>query len=302
MRHNLNRTITVIFASLILFISSCEKEVHIKMVSAPAQVVVQGGIETGMPPYVLLTTSIGFFSNVDLTTLQNSFLHGAVITVSDGSRTVTLKEYPSDTSVASSLFFIYSLDTADHANVMLGEEGKFYTLNIKYNGQTYTSVTKIPVPKPVDSMWFDIPQFKNSKTPDSAMQLFINYKDPDTLGNFVRYYTRINSQQYYASDQFNDQVVNGALLTDIPLYAGYEHVKDAKEDSLRYFYPGDTVTLKWCEIDKNVYNFWNSFAYAENALGNPFASPINLQTNITNGALGVWAGYGATFMTKVVPH
>lgn len=303
----MNRLSLAVYFRLVLiaftFVSlvSCEKEVHISMKSSPSQIVVQGAIETGVPPYVFLTSTIGFFSKVDLNTLQNSFIHGANITVTDGTDTVHLIEYAFDTGSANK-FYIYTIDTASPSGLMYGQVGKYYTLTIQYDGKTYTSVTKIPTPKNVDSIWFDIPLLKNSRTPDSAIQLFINYTDPDTPGNYVRYYTRRNSGQFFPSDQFNDEVVNGKLLSNIPLYAGFEHTKDVKEDSMRYFYPGDTVTLKWSEIDKNVYDFWNTYAYALNALGNPFASPINLKSNMVGGALGIWAGYGSVETTIIAKH
>ncbi len=290
------------FAVIAVTLASCEKEVHITLASSPAQVVVQGAVETGQPPYVFLTSTISFFSKIDLTTLQNSFLHDAIITVSDGSDTITLKEYAFDTG-GTAKFYIYSIDTSTPVSSwMVGEEEKFYTLTINYDGKIYSAVTKIPRPKGIDSMWFAQPLYANSKTPDSAKQLFANYTDPDTPGNYVRYFTRRNSEQFYPSDQFNDEVVNGKLLTQIPLVAGFEQTETVNADSMYYFYAGDTVTLKWCEIDHKVYDFWNSFSYALNASGNPFASPINLKTNISNGGLGVWAGYGATETTIVVPH
>ncbi len=293
---NIVLSLLTVFA-LVIALSGCEKEVHINIASSASQVVVQGAVETGAPPYVFLSSTIGFFSKMDLNTLENSFLHGAVITVSDGTNTITLKEYTFDTG-GTSKFYVYSVDPA--SGTMVGEVGKYYTLNVIYNGKTYTSVTKIPAPKGIDSIWVDVPLYVSAKTPDSAKQLFVNYTDPDTPGNYVRYYTQRNGGLFYPSDQFNDQVVNGKPITDIPLYAGYEHTQDVNNDSMMYFYPGDTLTLKWSEIDKNVYNFWNSYAYALNALGNPFASPINLQTNITNGGLGVWGGYGSLTYTLIV--
>jgi hypothetical protein len=289
-------SVAVLF-SLLLF--SCEKEVHINLGSSPTTPVVQGAIENGLPPYVFLTSTIGFFSTVDLATLEASFLHGAVIKVSDGTKTVTLKEYTLDTGSNGNKLYVYSIDTTDP---MVGVPGTIYNLTITYNGTTYTSSTKIPSLKGIDSMWFDTPLFKRTKTPDSGKQIFVNFTDPDTPGNYTRYFTKRNSQQFFASDQYNDQVVNGQKLTQIPLLGGYVKNRDIKnEDSLRYFFPGDTVTVKWCQIDKGVYDFWNTYAFAQNALGNPFSSPINVQSNITNGALGVWAGYGSVSITKVVP-
>ena len=292
----------VVFFSLVVFaFSSCEKEVHINLGTSPTQLVVQGAVETGVPPYVAITSTIGFFSTIDLTTLENSFIHDVDIEVSDGSRTIKLREYAIDTGTQNKFYF-YSVDTSNFSNIMLGETGKYYSLKITYNGKTYTSITKIPYPKGPDSLWFAEPTFKNSKTPDSAVILYANYSDPDTPGNYVRYFTSVDGAQYFPAGIFSDEVVNGKVVKNIDLYAGYDNSSNANGDSLRYFYPGGTVRLKWCEIDKKVFNFYNSSEYAANSIGNPFASPINLQTNITNGALGVWAGYGSVIKTLIVPR
>ena len=299
MRHSFLKSPILVVMVLfnIITLVACQKEVHINLGSSPLLVVVDGAIETNLPPYVFLTSTISFFSQVDLTTLQNSFLHGADIQVSDGSKTITLKEYSFDTGL-NNKFYAYSIDSA---NLMFGQVGKSYTLTISYGGKTYTSTTKIPNPKGVDSLWFGAPAIPDSKTPDSAIQLFANYTDPDTPGNYVRYFTKRNSDQFFPSGIFSDEVVNGKRIDNIGLFAGYNNSIDAKGDSLRYFYPGDTVQLKWCEIDQKVYTFWNTAQFAANATGNPFASPINVQSNISNGALGVWAGYGSIIYTIIVP-
>ncbi len=305
MRHftrSTSQLLLIISFAFIIVLASCEKEVHINLGSTPDRVVVQGQIETGQPPYVVLTSTISFFSNVDLGTLEKSFLHKANIKVSDGSKTVTLREYSLDTGT-SNKYYVYSIDTSNLiANFMVGQVGKSYSLTVTYNGQTYSSVTTVPRPKGVDTMWFAPPEFQGRKTPDSAMQLFVNYTDPDTPGNYVRYFTQRNSGQFFPVGIFSDEVVNGKKVSNIGLFAGYDNGTKVNGDSLRYFYPGDSVTLKWCEIDKAVYNFWNSYDFAINSVGNPFSSPINLVTNISNGGLGVWAGYGSAITTLVVPR
>jgi hypothetical protein len=300
--NNIFLSLFTVFAFTFL-LTSCEKEVHINLGSEPARPVVQGAIETDLPPYVLLTSTLSFFSNIDLKTLENSFLHGADIKVTDGIKTATLKEYAIDTG-ASSKFYVYTVDTSNLANVILGQDGHTYTLTITYNGNTYTSVTKIPQPKGPDSVWFARPSFIRDQTPDSAMQLFASYTDPDTTGNYVRYFTQRDNQQFWPSGIFSDEIINGKTVDNIGLIGGYENTgnDNTNRDSLIYFFPGETVTLKWCEIDKGVYDFWNTMQFAQNAVGNPFSSPINVKTNITNGAVGIWAGYGSVKYTRVVPH
>jgi len=294
-----------LLCSIALFVlsllSSCEKEVKIKLKDGESSLVVEGAVETGVPPYVILTKSIGFFSTIDLSTLENSFIHGATVTVSNGTKTITLKEYTLDTG-ATSKFSFYSIDTSNPAGSMIGEVDKYYTLTIIYNGKIYESTTKIPNPKPMDTIWSGDP-VKFGNVAEGAHTIYVNYKDPDTLGNYGIYYTQINSQGYFLSDDIvTDEFTNGSLQTKYPLTMGIDpaHKSDRANDSLGYVFQGDTVTLKWCATDKKVYDFWKTYVYASNSTGNPFSTPINLKTNISNGGLGVWAGYGTVYTTIIV--
>ena len=289
-----------------LALLSCEKEVNIELTSGASQLVVNGQIETGLPPFVVLTRSIGYFSKVDLKTLQNSFIHDAVVKINDGSREVTLREYSFDTSSGSgdARFYFYTIDANDPTALdFKGENGKSYLLTVTSEDRTYTSTTKIPHPKAVDSMAAVVPQSTPAKAP-TAMQLIVYYSDPDTPGNAVRYFTKRNSEPYYPGPNsvFDDAVVNGSRNSQYPLQAGSPRSNVDFSDSTGYVFRGDTVTLKWAAIDRGVFNFYISYEYAIGTVGNPFASPINVQTNVANGALGIWAGYGSTYTTIVVPE
>ncbi len=277
-----------------LFLGSCQQEVNINLETTPAKVVVQGSIENGQPPFVILSSTFGFFANIDLSTFENVFIHNAVVTVSDGSRTCRLKEYSVD-SGSSAKFYIYSVDTSDLSNVIIGELGKTYNLSITYDGKTYTSQTQIPFVKGLDTLWFGQPAFQGPNTPNNAVELYGTYTDPDTAGNFVKYYTKRNQEIFYAGQLFSDDLVNGNKIKGVNLFAGYNLADDKKSDSLVYFYPGDSLVLKWCEIDKPVFNFWNTYQFSVQSTGNPFSSPINVKSNISNGAVGVWAGYGTIY-------
>lgn len=293
-----SRSIVLVTLLLVLLLSSCEKEVSINLGTSPPILVVQGSIETNQPPFVVLTTTIGFFSNVDLSTVESIFVHNAVVKVSDGTKTVTLKEYHVDTA-GGNKFYVYSIDTADFTNTLFGITGKQYTLTITSNGTTYTSVTKIPAPKGCDTLWFGDPSFSRRKTPKNALELYGNYTDPDTPGNYVRYYTKRNHEPFLAGGLFTDQLVNGKTINKVDLFAGYNNTDKVNVDSVVYFYPGDSIVLKWGEIDKSVYDFWNTYQFSIRSGGNPFSSPINIKSNISNGALGVWAGYGTIMKTLV---
>lgn len=286
-----------------IYIVSCEKEVKIDLKNGELKLVVDGQIETNGYPFVVLTKSIGYFSKVDFKTLQNTFVHNADITVTDGTTTIKLKEYAVDTGAnGSSLFSFYSIDTSDATSLSFrGQAEKYYSIKIVVDGKTYTSTTKIPSVKGVDSIWFSQPG-KVENTP-TAVVMYARYSDPDSLGNYVRYFTKRNSELFLTafSSTFNDEIVNGTTLDSLMLTAGYNRTKEPNFDSLGFFFVGDTVSLKWSAIDKASYQFFSTLEYATGAVGNPFASPVNVTSNIQGNALGAWVGYGSQITTRVVP-
>lgn len=284
-----------------LFTASCEKEVKFNLQNGGSKIVVEGVIETGMPPVVKLSGSIGFFSKIDLQTLADAYVHDAEISVSDGQQTVQLKEY--ELSESGYATYFYSVDTANpQAMAFRGMPGKTYGLTIQYAGKTYTSSTAIPYPKPLDSLWAEVPVPEDMPEdyPDSRV-LYTQYTDPDTPGNRERYFVKRNSEDflapYYSTE--NDELINGSTVR-MPLNSGFNKMDSINPETFGYFYKGDTVVIKWCAIDKSVYDFWQTLEFSYGASGNPFASPVEISTNIKGGALGVWAGYGSTFDTLVI--
>lgn len=294
-------TVFIILSCALLV--SCEKEVKINLSSGASKLVVDGQIETNGYPFVVLTKSIGYFSKIDLITLQNSVVHGAVVKVSDGAKTIQLREYTIDTGVnGATTFSFYTIDTTDAAAFSFkGEPEKYYTLTIESEGKTYTSVTKIPAIKGVDSVWFKKPGGEIKV--ETAVLMYVKYRDPDTLGNYVRYFTKRNSELYLTSfnSTYDDQIINGTTLDSLILTAGFNRSQQEPNlDSIGYFFRGDTVTLKWCAIDKASFKFFSTLEFATGSIGNPFSSPVNVTSNIQGDGLGVWVGYGVQEVTKII--
>ncbi|GBL35075.1 hypothetical protein EMGBS15_06700 [Filimonas sp.] len=295
---------------LILLLSvliACEKEVHINLTSKDKLVVIEGTIESNQQPYVYLTNSIGFFDKIDLNSV--GYIKNAIITVEDLNThtTVQLKEYSVDTIIGSKTFSftIYAPDVNDPvAFNFKGQVDHSYKLTVVSGGKTYESVTRIPTGNGLDSLWIE-------KVPnrDTFRTLHAIYVDPDTFGNSVRVQTLVN--QVYKSGEpeiyqtafssvYNDDIVNGVKLP-ITIDIGYDKTKEysqAEFQTLGFMKKGDTVTVKWSAIDKKVFKFWETMTYSQGSIGNPFASPTKIQSNIP-GALGVWAGYNARFYTIV---
>ncbi len=296
------KKVILFLACLSLCIWSCEKEVEFNLEDSEPKLVVEGSIEEGLPPIVILTKSLGFFSKIDLSSLENSFLHGAEITVSDDQNTVVLKEYEIRNNGFS--YFIYSVDSSDiNAMNFLGTFGKEYHLNIKLNNKEFTASTSIPFPKPFDSLWSKIPDEAEMPEdyPDSRL-LYAQFTDPDTLGNYFRFFTKRNSEDFLAPlySTYNDEISNGTKM-EMQINSGFQRGDSLNRDTYGYFYKGDTVVVKWSAIDKNTYYFWNTLEFSSGTSGNPFAAPIKVTSNIKgDDVLGIWGGYGSVYDTLII--
>ena len=61
-----------------------------------------------------------------------------------------------------------------------------------------------------------------------------------------------------------------------------------KFEDYGFFNRGDTITVKYCNIDKPTYDFWRTLEYSYQSIGNPFSSPTSVLGNV-KGALAHFA-------------
>lgn len=274
----------------------CEKSISVHLHAADQKLVVEGTIENGEQPRIVLTQSLDYFSAIDTAMVKNMFVHGAEITVTGNGETVSLKEYSIDT-LQGNKYYYYAPDPSDPFR---GKTGRTYSLHIVAAGKTLESVTTIPAHGfRVDSVWW-LWGVKD-KQPDTAKAfLMIRIIDPPQLGNYARYFTKRNQEPFYPgiASVADDQVTNGTIF-DFQLDRGINKNIQIDYDDYGYFSPGDTVTLKFCNIDEATFNFWHTWEYAWSNNGNPFSTPTIILGNV-KGALGYWGGYAAQYKTVII--
>ncbi len=305
----------LVAVALVFGLISCEKDLTLQLPEGEEKLVVEGHIEQGAPPVVVLTRSVPIFAPIDLTKLNEAFVHDAKITVSTSGQSVTLQEFSSAqlppqivqqiedqygiSLGGSSGFELYFYSTTQ----MLGEVGKIYDLQIEHEGKLLTAKTSIPQLNPIDSLWTEPhPNPAN----DSLVTLWYLYKDPDTLGNTVRYFTSRNHEPFYPgyfSSVFTDELVNGSKNIKFPLSRGQarQNTEDINFDVYGYFWKGDTVRIRWCAIDNAHYRFWYTLEADRGSSGSPISSPVKIKSNI-NGGLGIWGGYGVSNHSIIIAN
>lgn len=276
---------------------SCEKNINFDLKYAEPVVVVDAQIENGQVPTVALSKSLGFFSVISAELLTSSFIHGADVTMSNGSLTHKLKEY---TVPLGNGYFIYyyGIDSSNLATAFVGEFNRQYDLTIKVEGQTYTAKTTIPpLTKVFDSIWTKAapPNVDTSKR-----VLMARVTDPPGLGNYIRYYTKKNSERFLPAfnSVFNDEVVDGTTYQG-QVDPGIDRNLDPPTGDDKFFARGDTISFKLSNIDKASFTFWNTWEFNQQSIGNPFSQPGKVIGNISNGALGAFCGYASQVGTII---
>lgn len=286
----------LVFLSTVLLLS-CEKSISFKLDEANKQVVVEAIMENGQPPVVTLSNSYNYFSRITKELLLNSFIHGAQIVVSEGTRSQTLKEY--SYKVAGNDIYYYTIDSAQLSTAFVGETGKAYTLQIQSGGNTYRSATTIPpLSKKIDSLWW----IKSVNNPDTnKVILMARTTDPPGYGNYVRYYTKTNRGPFLPglNSIFDDQVIDGTTYS-VQVEKGVDRNEKIDLENYSFFNIGDTVVVKLSNVDKATYDFWRTMEYSYGSIGNPFSSPTKVLGNIEGGALGYFGGYASVFRSLIL--
>ena len=75
----------IYFFILVLFLAGCEKTINFEPNSSTPSVVVEGIIESGQPPIVILSKSVDYFSQITPEILAASFVRNADVFISNGS-------------------------------------------------------------------------------------------------------------------------------------------------------------------------------------------------------------------------
>ena len=220
---------------------ACEKTITIEPELQTPKLVVEGQIESGQSPVVVLSNSLNYFSTIDVATLNNSYVHGAKVSITEGNKNYVLKEVAIPLSGG---YFFYFYTTPLSAN-LIGDFGKNYNLKIETGGLVYEANTTIPLlTKKMDSLWWK----KTPSTPDSTkVSLFARVSDPPGYGNYIRYFTKVNKEDFFPglNSVFDDQIIDGKTY-DVQVDQGVTKNEKIKREDYGFFNRGDTVTVKFC--------------------------------------------------------
>ena len=310
----------LLLISIIFF--SCQEEITLDLPKADDKLVIEGSIENGFPPYIIITKNGGYFDAIDSDTYNDLFVNDI--------DSVKIWYFNEGEKVSKTLEQIVGLDSLppiytdlsyfeNPGNYEFSKEGRTYFLEINWNNQIISSSTTIPEVTPLDCLWVE--KSENSKE-EYEYDIRALYSDPADQDNFILLKSkRVQHFEYKDSLECNvkdrpdfslkiidagaDVLINGqSFETYFPRpkdsgnpfpdgnYNAYH--TEICDDGDTLVFKKDIVLIKYCQIDEPSLKFWRGLIRQIGTNGNPFAEPLNLVSNITNG-LGIFTGYGSVY-------
>lgn len=267
-----------------LLFASCEKEIDLDLPPAPDELVVEAYINDFNPflNYVIITHTVDYM-NPDLSLPAVS---DALVYVTEG--TVNGQDTVWEPNAVQLIEVAKDTIPGVYLNPFLqGKSGKVYRLDIEARGKKVQGVTYIPMPVAIDSV-----QMKMKYEQDTTGLLTVFFFDPPERGNNYRMMYKLGGDSLFGSwGSLND----GDVIRDDEFING--ETWDFRYT--REFALGDTIDYFLNSIDRSTYLFWDSFFSLRGNSGNPFATPVQLKSNL-QGAIGCFSGFGVSYRRIVV--
>jgi hypothetical protein len=269
-------------------VNSCTDDFIPNIPDPDELIIVDGWIENGQYAKVLLTKNSPYFSSIDSASMRSLVLTKAKVTVKDGEKTEILTLRKNENYFPP---YIYE------GNAIKGDTGKTYTIIAEFGGKTATAVTTIPEKVSPDTVYF-----KLEPGNDSLGTIYIEFSDPPETKNYYRVLTKRASKdtRYHSTMVMAlDDVFFSGDKFGFSISRGPESILSSYGNE--YFKLGDTVSIKFCTIDKAHYEFWASFQDEAFNSSNPFASSLStIKSNVQGDGLGIWGGYGVSYKSLVL--
>ncbi len=299
----MNRIIFYCTISILLLLTSCEKDFAINVKNSEPQLIVEAYINNLYPEYnyVVLSQSQNYFapnfqsiavSNAIVKITEGTIQNGQILWNNAGAKTFAEINNPLLPTNLSRGFYADPQLFVNPANAILATPNKYYRLDIAVNGNNYTGTTYVPNIITLDSLKSGFP-FVDEDT-ISKVRLTSFYKDPDTLGNTQFYYWRKNENKnnfgwaglHKSRAPGRDDEANGTYIT-------ITHPQG--------FLVNDTVTYMLTSVDKNTHNFWSNIQIARDNSGSAFSTPVTVKSYINGpNVIGCFSGFAISAKTIIM--
>lgn len=271
----------VLFFLTIVGLSSCQERINLELNDADQQrLVVEGWFTNQLKQQeIKLTLTTSYFFNESAPPATD-----AIVSVTNGEETWEFEEQEPG---------IYRT-----ALEVSGTPEKFYTVNIDYAGEQFTAMSYMRPVAPVDSLHVRIldPLEEFGFPGDPYYSVRIWTQELPGLGDNYMWFTYVNGQARRDTltelTLVDDGLFDGAYVEDIEI-----DFLDIGTDAVM----GDTVYIEQWNIGAEAYDIFFAILNETAFNGGIFdAPPANVQTNMSNGALGYFGAAGVSSNTTII--
>ena len=254
--------------SILITLASCTKVIDVDLNEADPKFVIEANYTAeDSTVRVQLSLTSSYFDNAPATTLNN-----LVVVITDHlGNPQTVPFVGNGYYELSNYIPIFDTD---------------YTMTVQYNGITYTAISKMNSPVPLEPITYAYFEGILGIAPGYFVNLRFN--DPPGVANQYIVAVSLNHvEETNLTDLYlRDDVYSDGNLVERPLY----------RDTL--FQIGDTVGIELRTVDKSVYDYFAEILSI--AGGQSSAAPANPKTNWDNKALGYFSTYSNSRMEVVI--
>ena len=261
MRKSISSVLVVGFIFCLGLASCLQKQVNITLPPFKSRLVVEGYLQKNQPFQVAVSQTSNFFAAPDINAV---FLKKAIVILSYKNVVDTLVYNPLP-DFAHFKWFNYQLKNKD--TIPLAAGTTYYLRVIDSTGRVATASTTWFNRIKIDSVKEVINPVNKFKS-DTVMRVY--FKDnAGTVDNYrFRAIDQTAGDSVRVDNFFADNLFNGQTFS---LSTG------------RKFHHMDTCDISLFHIDNAYYTFLSTSNEADNANGNPFASPATIISNISGG-------------------
>lgn len=245
---------------------SCEEVIELDLDTVKPRMVVEANVSNQPGPYsVLLSETADFYDD-------NKFNPrvGAEVIIYDeqGNRDTLWETSPGH----------YQTSTIQ------GKPGMKYTIDINYEGKSYTASGWIPDQfNPLDSL--NITFEEESIFRDEGYYVSAATQDPKGVDNYYRLKIFVNDEVYIFNQGDEDEYVDNNLYLTSDKYTDGQYIGFDLAPTLKL---GDKVKVELYHINKNSYDYYRTLI---DAIGTGGLAPANPLSNFGTQALGNFNTY-----------
>lgn len=241
-----------------------------------SQLVVEGWIESGRAPVVVITRNIRPSAEATNDNALRNYVSGADVTVSVDGVDYRLDETRDDRFCSAPVYTNGDL---------IGQEGARYRLEIKYDDELITAITQIPKRVEPDS----VVAKATVKANKFELRAYIHDERQER-----RYYKIFINRDRNKSECYHGTYMgdfdNATFKSNDVSLPVYPSKMLSTDDYSIYFQLRDTVDVKFCTVDSTTYQYWTDYEkVVELSRVSLFNVRDNLRSNV-HGGLGYWSG------------